>query len=353
MTDVKTRLAVSLSAAGLLNFAASAALTIATGSITVTGNWARVDTEAAAASDYLDTITAGADGQVLFLRSTADARNVIIRHGVGNIVCGGATNITLDVTSDLAILIYDGNLSKWIAEGFMSAATVATAVSALARYGGFYAYNKAIPFQITVSNVYHALHLVTAGDLVGGLMSGFTFNAGRVVDSNITSEGNPSGTLLLITCAANHGLTTGQIVMLGNMNSASHDLPTRVTVTGLTTFTCDNVPYVTGAGASAGTVIEPAHLLASTGSAGIYQATFTLDGTAAAANKDWKFELNNNVTAQDNIVTERLSTNSLASMTSTGHITIADGDRLWLSGRNATDTGDYTVKNCNVSLHRI
>jgi hypothetical protein len=115
LTDLKTRLAVSLSAAGLLNFAASGALTIATGAITVTQNWHRVDTEAAAASDNLDTITAGADGQVLFLRIAADARNVVIRHAIDNIVCAGAANITLDLTSDLAILIYDANLVKWIA----------------------------------------------------------------------------------------------------------------------------------------------------------------------------------------------------------------------------------------------
>lgn len=115
LTDVKTRLAVSLSAAGLLNFATSSALTIATGVITVTQNWHTVDTEAAAASDDLDTITAGADGQILFLRSTAAARNIVLRHGIDNIVCAGAANITLDLTSDLAILIYDATLIKWIA----------------------------------------------------------------------------------------------------------------------------------------------------------------------------------------------------------------------------------------------
>jgi len=117
LTDLKTRLAVSLSAAGLLNCKASSGLTIASGSITATQNWHTVDTEAAAASDNLDTITAGADGQVLLLRITADARNVIIRHGVDNIVCGGAGNITLDLTSDLVILIYDDNIDKWIAFG--------------------------------------------------------------------------------------------------------------------------------------------------------------------------------------------------------------------------------------------
>jgi hypothetical protein len=126
LTDLKTRLAVSLSNAGLLRFAASGALTISGGAITATQNWHRVDTESSAASDNLDTITAGADGQILFLRSTNDARDIIIRHGVDNIVCGGAGNVTLGLTSDLAILIYDANLSKWIVLAGISFATANT-----------------------------------------------------------------------------------------------------------------------------------------------------------------------------------------------------------------------------------
>lgn len=126
LTDLKTRLAVSLSDAGLLRFAASGALTISGGAITATQNWHRVDTESSAASDNLDTIAAGSDGQILFLRSTNDARDVVIRHGVDNIVTGGAGNVTLGLTSDLAILIYDSNLAKWICLPIVSFATLNT-----------------------------------------------------------------------------------------------------------------------------------------------------------------------------------------------------------------------------------
>lgn len=125
-TDLVTRLAMTLSAAGLLNFAASTLLTISSGAITVTQNWHRVDTESGAASDNLDTITAGADGQLLFLRTVADARNVVIRHGIGNILCGGAGNITLDLANDLAILLYDDNLDKWLAFGVGGSALLGT-----------------------------------------------------------------------------------------------------------------------------------------------------------------------------------------------------------------------------------
>jgi hypothetical protein len=126
-TDLKTRLAVALSAAGLLNFAASTLLTISSGSITATQNWHRVDTESSAASDDLDTITAGTDGQVLFLRSVADARNVVIKNGTGNILTTGGKDITLDLYADLAIGVYDDVVDKWIFTGVTGAGLLNTA----------------------------------------------------------------------------------------------------------------------------------------------------------------------------------------------------------------------------------
>ena len=223
-------------------------------------------------------------------------------------------------------------------------------------YGGFYAYGKAISFGITVANTYHPFYLVTASDIVTGLVSGFTFNAGRSVDANITSEASGTGSKLRIVCSAAHGLTTGDLVVIGNANNAGHNKPTRITTDGTnptTEFLCDDITYVAGAGTSAATVRMPAFLQASTGSAGIYHVAFTLDGTAAAQNKTWKLEVNTNVTANDNIVCSRNTTNSLTSMTSSGNIAIADGDRIWLSGKTTEDTTNYTVTNMNLNIHRL
>jgi hypothetical protein len=114
VTDLKTRLARSLSGAGNLNFATATLLTIAAGSITVTQNYHRVDTESSAATDNLDTITAGAEGQVLFLRQNNSARDVVIRHASGNIVCAGGANVTLSTTADLVMLMYDAVIASWI-----------------------------------------------------------------------------------------------------------------------------------------------------------------------------------------------------------------------------------------------
>ena len=112
-------------ASGYLNFAAQTALTIASGVITFTQNWHRVDTEGSAATDDLDTINTGVDGHLLILRPASDARTVVIRHNAGNILCQGENNIILDDIDDWATLIYDGAQSKWLAASGVNEASPA------------------------------------------------------------------------------------------------------------------------------------------------------------------------------------------------------------------------------------
>lgn len=112
MTDVKTRLAVSLADDGDLAFTGVSTLTISSGIVTVTGNRHLVDTQGAAASDDLDTINGGSAGMVTELRIVASARNVVITNA-GNIVTPFGISHTLDTTNQSALLIYDDGLSKW------------------------------------------------------------------------------------------------------------------------------------------------------------------------------------------------------------------------------------------------
>ena len=92
----------------LSTVAAPATLTIATGAITVTASHHAVDTEAAAASDDLNTISGLQDGQFVVLRSVSAARNVVLTSGVGNIFCPSNASITLDGTSDRVLLMRSG-----------------------------------------------------------------------------------------------------------------------------------------------------------------------------------------------------------------------------------------------------
>lgn len=124
MTDVKSRLAVSLAADGDLALTGVSALTITSGAVTVTGNRHTIDTEGAASSDDLDTISGGAAGMLLWLRSTAAARNVVIKHNTGNILCPGGADITLDDLNEFALLWYDGGQSKWLATKAQGGGTI-------------------------------------------------------------------------------------------------------------------------------------------------------------------------------------------------------------------------------------
>ena len=97
------------------------ALTIASGVVTLTNNSSSyvLDTEGAAATDDLDTISGGQDGQIIYIRLSADARNVVLKHNTGNIWNPQNNNattrdITLDVTTDFAILRYSSTASKWV-----------------------------------------------------------------------------------------------------------------------------------------------------------------------------------------------------------------------------------------------
>lgn len=102
---------------GYLRLTASTEVTIASGAVTVTANFYRVDTEGDASSDDLDTITAGAgvaDGHLLILRAENDARTVVIKHNTGNILLAGSADVLLDDAHDTVFLIYDGNKTKWI-----------------------------------------------------------------------------------------------------------------------------------------------------------------------------------------------------------------------------------------------
>lgn len=92
------------------------ALTIAAGVVTLTNNSSSyvIDTEGAAATDDLDTINGGQDGQIIYIRSAADARNVVIKHNTGNIFNPYTTNITLDLTTDIVQLRYSVTAAKWI-----------------------------------------------------------------------------------------------------------------------------------------------------------------------------------------------------------------------------------------------
>jgi hypothetical protein len=81
-------------------------LTIATGVVTITGSYHTIDTEAAAATDDLDTINGGADGKHLVIRAQDSARTVVAKDGTGNLKLAG--DHSMDNLEDTLTLISDG-----------------------------------------------------------------------------------------------------------------------------------------------------------------------------------------------------------------------------------------------------
>lgn len=90
----------------------STELTISGGSITPIGVVHTVDTESDAATDNLDTIAGGSDGQLLFLSAASGSRVTTLTTS-GNIAIDGASTIALSNTSIIVMLVYRAALSKW------------------------------------------------------------------------------------------------------------------------------------------------------------------------------------------------------------------------------------------------
>jgi hypothetical protein len=92
-----------------LRLAAATEYTIASGAITVAKGYIRIDTEASAAADDLDTITPGSnvgEGSILVCRAENVARVVTLKDGSGNLLLNG--DYDLSAIDRTITLIYDG-----------------------------------------------------------------------------------------------------------------------------------------------------------------------------------------------------------------------------------------------------
>jgi hypothetical protein len=112
---------------------ASTEKTISDGVITATGLLHTVDTETDAASDDLDTISGLADGELCLLYLENAARNVVVKHGTGNISGPRAQDVTLDAAGDMVMVERKGSVVYVIA--FHLAAGLPTSASGTASTG--------------------------------------------------------------------------------------------------------------------------------------------------------------------------------------------------------------------------
>lgn len=85
-------------------------VTIASGAITATRSYVAVDTESAASTDDLASISGGQEGDLLILKAAHDARTVVLKDGSGNLQLSG--DFSLDSVHDRILLQCGG--SQWL-----------------------------------------------------------------------------------------------------------------------------------------------------------------------------------------------------------------------------------------------
>ena len=118
-------LKTAINDSGQLEFTDATELTIASGVVTVTQNYHKIDTQSEAGTDDLDTITAGtnvAAGFVLHVRPESGARTVVLKNGTSgsdNLDLGA--DVTLDETYKTYSLVYDG--TNWRPLSYTSTTT--------------------------------------------------------------------------------------------------------------------------------------------------------------------------------------------------------------------------------------
>lgn len=212
-TNLKTRLAVALADDGTLRLAASTVLTISTGAITATQNFHRVATEGGAGTDDLDTINGLAvDGTVLVLRASS-TNDVVLKDGTGNIQCVSGSDITLGGTDEWAVLIYDTNVTAWLAGKMAGSGTLSTSSGAADNYIGVY--TAASNIEGTDDLQWSGTQL-TIGDGTAGRDYILKFN-GEDNDISITWMEDEA----LLKIAGDVQMTLGKQIYFGNSLEAS------------------------------------------------------------------------------------------------------------------------------------
>jgi hypothetical protein len=101
--------------AGQFRFGGDTELTISGGVVTATKSYHSIDTEGDGGTDNLDTISGGTDGAMLVIRAANSARDVVVKHGTGNIYLDLTDgDFTMNHVYDTMTLIYDNGGSVWL-----------------------------------------------------------------------------------------------------------------------------------------------------------------------------------------------------------------------------------------------
>ncbi len=182
----------------------------------------------------------------------------------------------------------------------------------------------------------------------GDHLKDFTFVGGA--NGAITDTANNSGTLRITDVA--HGLTTGDIVTVNGLATASQNGLTTITRIDDDTFDCQNLSFATID--ETGTWQMGAYLLTPTGGAGDYRIQMSSSVLSSSANKTFTMQGMVNRDEDDGLFAEvRLASADVSNMSFGGIHTLATADRIWICINGLTDGTNITLKHFNLSINRI
>lgn len=212
----------------ILDVRAATGLTIAVGTAVMTQTLHSIDTEAAAASDDLDTITGGAEGDFLILFPASAARTVVIKHAAGadRFFCPNAADISLAESTDYILALR--NATQWVVLSKSTLASLFTAQHQMIR--------------ANASSQEEAI-LINANELVGRAASGVLQGQALAVQQVIHRA---AADMVATTIAANEvfGRETGG--NLGSKTGATMEAWVRGALAGLTADPSFNSRNLTG-----------------------------------------------------------------------------------------------------------
>lgn len=165
--------------------------TTASGAITVTRGYIKIDTEADAAADDLITVTPGANvgaGSICVFRAENVARVVTLKDGGGNLLLSG--DYALDATDKTLTAIYDGANWREMARSGGTQAGVGPWTPVIGGAGGTsgQAYTTQSGLYIKIDRLvvaWFSVHIATEGTITGSAeIQGFPFAVEAVTNGH-------------------------------------------------------------------------------------------------------------------------------------------------------------------------
>jgi len=267
---------------------------------------------------------------VAIAKTTVDAQSVL----------GGVTDNT-----PVAIAVAEQTVVGRITSGNVVALTVAQLWGLLSNYAEMYKHENATATNIQAANDWHFLNGFTTGEVGGG----WSFHAGKqlAITAYATSD---AGAKTQVT-SATHAMVNGDIVSISN--TAHYDGVHIVEQVATNTFVI-TVAFGGDDGASVGE--HGGHFMSSTATAsGKYLISYTL--SLIPANPNDICEVTTFTNATQNIKGE--SQTKLGAVTDyqnvAGHSIkdITVNDIISIAVRNISGAGDFTIRDCNLTLVRI